>query len=236
MRSGEFLNLYKQLEQVLKSKYEQEGGRYESPVVRFENSQEGRYYKEELNTIREIRNLLQHLPMVDGQYPVEPSAEVLDSLKEIIQNVTHPIKALDFAVQGEHIYKASMNSNLKQVTAVMSEHGYSHVPVFEGNNMFGVLSVSSVFDCLARKGSDFFTEDTKVGDLREFLPFEDHQHEFFMFTPRDALLYDVREMFETTYQHSKRLVIVFITENGRKTERLLGLISPWNVLRMMKKN
>ena len=54
----EFLDLYKQLEQLLKLKYANDSGRYESVVARYENSRECGNMKDELKAIREIRNLL----------------------------------------------------------------------------------------------------------------------------------------------------------------------------------
>lgn len=236
MPAAEFLDLYKQLEQELKTKYAGNDVHYESPVIQFEDSQEGKPFHDELTAIREIRNLLQHTPMIDGQYPVEPSEAAVRSLRNIILSLQHPLKALDFSVRGEQIYKASLDSNLLKTTRVMSERGFSHVPVFQNSTMIGVLSVSCVFDCLVKKGSSFIMPETTVGDLLEYLPFESHPHEFYQFASRDTLYYDVREMFETTYQHSKRLVIVFLTEHGRPTERLLGLLSPWNVLSKKSEN
>ena len=57
-RVEEFLDLYKKLEQLLKQRYANDSGRYESVVARYENSRDSGRMKDELMAIREIRNLL----------------------------------------------------------------------------------------------------------------------------------------------------------------------------------
>ena len=72
-RTDEFLDLYKKLEQLLKQNYSNDRGHYENVVARYENSRDCGNMKDELNSIREIRNLLQHIPKINNCYIIEPS-------------------------------------------------------------------------------------------------------------------------------------------------------------------
>lgn len=67
MKSDEFLNLYRTLEEVLSEKYSDRTRNYGSVVVQFMNDVEGRQFKDKLNLCREIRNLLSHHPEVNGE-------------------------------------------------------------------------------------------------------------------------------------------------------------------------
>ena len=80
-RVDEFLDLYKRLEQLLKTHYYNDSGRYESVVARYENSRESGELKDEITAIREIRNLIQHNPKIKGRYIIEPSEEIMKALK-----------------------------------------------------------------------------------------------------------------------------------------------------------
>ena len=39
-----------------------------------------------------------------------------------------------------------------------------------------------------------------------------------------------KDIFEKTYSGGKRLAMVFVTSNGKENGKLLGTISPWDVL------
>ena len=62
----EFLDLYNELERLLKNKYRKTDRRYPSLIMRFENEAEGRRWRDELELCRETRNLLSHSPLVEG--------------------------------------------------------------------------------------------------------------------------------------------------------------------------
>ena len=80
MKSDEFLNLYRTLEEVLSEKYSDRTRNYGSVVVQFMNDVEGRQFKDKLNLCREIRNLLSHHPEVNGEKIIEPSQAIWRAL------------------------------------------------------------------------------------------------------------------------------------------------------------
>lgn len=232
MQAETFLDLYKNLEQLVKDKYSGNGKRYESPIINFSNSREGRPYKEELDSIREIRNLLVHLPMINGNYPLEPSEEIVAKLQEIIEKIEHPLLALDFAVRSDSIMKARLEDSVFSVMSRMENNGYTHVPIISDGKLFGVFSKSTIFSYLITHGLTKIRDDMQINAFFDFLPIEKHRGEYYDFAAKDALYIEVREMFENTYQRkSRRLMVVFITENGNPNERLFGMITPWDVLR-----
>jgi CBS domain-containing protein len=232
MQAETFLDLYKNLEQLVKDKYSGNGKRYESPIINFSNSREGRPYKEELDSIREIRNLLVHLPMINGNYPLEPSEEIVAKLQEIIEKIEHPLLALDFAVRSDSIMKARLEDSVFSVMSRMENNGYTHVPIISDGKLLGVFSKSTIFSYLITHGLTKIRDDMQINAFIDFLPIEKHRGEYYDFAAKDALYVEVREMFENTYQRkSRRLMVVFVTENGNPNERLFGMITPWDVLR-----
>ena len=111
MKSDEFLNLYRTLEEVLSEKYSDRTRNYGSVVVQFMNDVEGRQFKDKLNLCREIRNLLSHHPEVNGEKIIEPSQAMLDILNEVINYVKRPPLAISYATAFENLLKASLNNN-----------------------------------------------------------------------------------------------------------------------------
>jgi hypothetical protein len=50
------------------------------------------------------------------------------------------------------------------------------------------------------------------------------------FVPKDATYLSVRRKFEKVRGKNKRISVIFITENGKPGERVLGMLTPWDVL------
>ena len=74
------------------------------------------------------------------------------------------------------------------------------------------------------------TERTTMRELGQMLPLENHK-ENFVFVSRETTCAAVRQMFERISGRNKRLSVVFITEHGSKEEKLLGMVTPWDVMR-----
>ena len=229
-RVDEFLDLYKRLEQLLKTHYYTDSGRYESVVARYENSRESGELKDEITAIREIRNLIQHNPKIKGRYIIEPSEEIMKALQEVIHQVEHPKLAIDFGVKADQIYKATLSSGLMRVINVMKERGFSHIPVIENNRLYGVLSAYSVFEFVTEQGVQILTEETKVVAMKAYLPIAKQRNESYLFLPQDATFTDADEAFVKRDSKGRRLVVIFITEHGRPDEPILAMLTPWSVV------
>lgn len=57
----------------------------------------------------------------------------------------------------------------------------------------------------------------------------DHKSEVFDFIGRDALLAHVTLKFQVNLKNKQRLGAVFVTDKGSKDEKVLGLITAWDV-------
>ena len=57
-----------------------------------------------------------------------------------------------------------------------------------------------------------------------------HITETFLFIKKDEYLEDVKELFLKSFKNKQRLAMLFITQNGRENEKLLGILTPWDVL------
>ena len=229
-RVEEFLDLYKKLEQLLKLAYANDSGRFESVVTRYENSRECGDLKDELSSIRDIRNLLQHNPKINNRYIVTPSDDIMTALRAIIEQVESPRLAIYYGVPEDKIYKATLGSGLMKVMNVMKDRGFSHIPVVENNKLYGVLSSYTVLEFITEQGVQILTEETKVRDMKNYLPVEKHKNEYYRFMPVTAKFYEADEAFEKRDERRRRLVCIFITDHGRPDEPIRSMLTPWSVV------
>ncbi len=231
LKSDEFLNLYRTLEELLCEKYSDRTRNYGSVVMQFINNAEGRQFKDKLNLCREIRNLLSHHPEVNGESIVEPSQAMIDILNEVIEYVKMPPLAISYATPFENLLKASLNNKVLTVMKKMERRGFSHIPVIESGRFIGVFSIGTIFMYISENNSVENIDEMEIRDFLKYIPLEAHTTERFRFMSETTTVVEAKTAFEQPHQRSRRLAAIFITDTGSQSGRLLGMITPWDILR-----
>lgn len=221
-----FLNTYKELEEVLCTKYSQKS----ATVYRYA-AEEGSKYAEELELFREMRNLLSHHANVNGEPPILPSNGSLEKLKEILEFAKNPPIALSAATPAKDLCTATVSTCAKELISLMEERGYSHIPVLNSNGvMTGVFSVGTLF-AFSKAYPSRSIDGVCLSDIKELLPPHSHTTEKFVFCTSDASLYELKNHFAYTGPSHRRVAAIFVTTNGKESGRLLGMITPWDLIR-----
>ena len=227
--SERFLNLYRDLEEVLGAKYQMRSG-----SIQHFGANEGSRWREELNLFREVRNLLSNHGKIDGQSPVFPAASTIKALEEVLEYAKHPPAALAIATLTDDLYCAKEEELITELLSVMEQRGFSHIPVVDKKRyLTGVFSVGSLF-AFSRTRPDIPTAGLKVQDMATILPPEKHIMEKFCFVDKDASCYTIKKLFEKKEAGSRRVAAVFVTVNGDEKSPLMGMITPWDVLRAVR--
>lgn len=232
-RSGNsevFLQKYRILEGLLEKRYEGEKISASSVVMEYIRDQDSEPVRVDLDLMREIRNILSHNAGSDGAPVVEPSDEMLKRLDAIIEYVRRPRLAVRFGTPSDRILSAHPKDGIYGVMRNMHRNGYSHVPVKENGGVVGVFSTGSIFEYLARNGLDSMPADARIGDLGECIDHNRSAGGRYMFAPADTTIVEVRRAFQRYTERNRRLSAVFITENGRPSEKLICMLTPWDVL------
>lgn len=229
MRAETFLELYRELEDTLDEKYSGKKRRYSSVIFEYLNDEDSKPIREKLDVCREIRNLLTHNARINGEAVVEPSEAMCDVLHECLEYIQKPPLALEFATRGENIFRAGYNQTVIKIMGLMEKNGYSHVPIIQNGEFAGVFSLGTVFSYLLHNYDKPITRSTTIGEMHEHLPINTHI-ENYEFAPATLTCSDARKKFEIVRGKNKRLSVIFITEHGKEEERLLGMLTPWDVL------
>ncbi len=229
-RADLFLDKYRELEEELNKKYGTDEKTFGSPVVRFINDKESREYREKLDLCREIRNFLSHHSEFDGERIIQPSESLIRFLDEVTEYLRRPPLAIECATLFADILKTTYSQKSQTVMKKMERQGFSHVPVIVEGECVGVFSVSTVFTYALANGMTSLRDDMTIGDFAEFIPIEKHSTERFHFVGKQATIQDVRNEFDKKNRGSKRLAAVFITDNGSMQGRILGMVTPNDIL------
>ena len=225
-KTDQFLDLYKKLENTANTHYHIRGSG--SAIAKLQRRQEFSNIHQELDYIRDVRNLLTHRPLIGEFYAVEPTDAMLSLLEKLIDRLEHPLSAIRIAVPLEEVLSASLDSPVLDSLEKMYKRAFSHMPILEDGKVAGVFSGSSLMNCVLYKHI-MFSGDLKFRDIKDTFTFDQHPSETFRFVSRDTLVSDISDMFDEALQQEERIGMIFVTENGKSDEELLGIITAWDV-------
>lgn len=85
------------------------------------------------------------------------------------------------------------------------------------------------FHNIIKNGVLFIEDDVLIKEFEEFIPIDKHESECFEFVSKKALVIDIENIFQIGLKDQKRISVVFITENGKPKEKILGMITAWDL-------
>lgn len=229
--NSEFLFLYNRLDNLLRDRYNMDSRAF-SCVKRYEDELKQSIHKSvrdrgfAIESIRTVRNTMIHEAKIYSFDAFNITPEVNSFLKEEIEIVSNPKKVIEISRSKDEIFVVTKNSKISDVIKYMSKNKISHAPVIDKNDqVIGVFSESTLYSYLLKHASLEINEDMKIGNILEYTYFENHISERFAFVSAKEYVYDLKENFIKKSKSEKRLVMIFITKNGLKTEPLLGLLT-----------
>lgn len=190
-----------------------------------------RKHKPILHSFGELRNAIVHDFGRDHMDIIaEPHLRQVELFERILREVMDPPRALEtIAVKFKDLYTASPEAPVLEVMKTMTREGFSYVPVMEEGRMLGVFSDDSVFQYVRDHSVVDFGREFRLKHLAEYTAVEAHQNEFFQFASRRETVADLEERLKKTSLTGKRLEVVFLTENGKPEEKLLGMVTVWDL-------
>lgn len=225
----EFLDLFRRLETLIRTKHDL--GKDASPVAWLIKNQQSRYgnISAELNYCREVRNLLSHNPKLKEGYLVKPSDAMLETLRSTISRIENPPLALNAGIGIGKVFWREMEDGVRPAMIEMVEKSYTHVPILDDGRVVGVFSENTLLSCLIAEEIFEISDDTRFSDIGGHLPLEAHASESFRFVSKLTTVGDAASLFSSAQRKADRIGMMFVTEDGRPSQRILGIVTPWDI-------
>ena len=187
-------------------------------------------YRDELHVIRTLRNMLAHNNMkIDGEEIIQFSPLLLSTLKKITNAISKPILVKDCMVK--NMCSATFNDKVLYLIKDMKEKGISHIPVFDENNhLLGVFSQSTLFTYTSEEGIHKLNENDTLSMYAKYLPIDQHDNESFGFIGCEEDIEKAKSLFKRTKANKKKVVMLFVSKDGLPSQRILGILTPWDVI------
>jgi CBS domain-containing protein len=112
----------------------------------------------------------------------------------------------------------------------MIEHTYSQIPVYDHKRFLGLLTMETVARFLAEH-LDETIRALRLTPLREVLKCAECRDDY-DFVPARTRLTEVLDRFEESDRRGKRIQAILITRKGDPHEKLIGIITVWDIPRI----
>ena len=224
-RNELFLEYYRQLEDILEQHYPK-NGTDTSSVYLYERHVRGEKGRK-ITILREARNFLSHTPKFDNTDVVEVSNEVIVHIKELLKDLMKPQTASDCCTKFESLLWAEINTDITAIMEEMIAKGYSHVPILNKDRcLVGVFNESVIFSCWLH-GKE---RPERILDILDLKRLEKQLSVGYDFIHQNALIEEVRSLFELSEKGEKRNALLFVTKNGKLDEEVIGVMTPRDVM------
>ena len=181
-----------------------------------------------LMALRMARNALMHNPLLNGSPIISLNSGVVPFLDDVIFRIKQLPTAANVLIPLKDIFSCSFDDSIASVIDVMLKNVYSHVPVLnENGNVVGVFSESTMLE-MSKFGSGS-VDGKRIRDIAEFLPLVRHTADVFRFVPKNDPIAHLRHLCAEALERHERIGMIFVTENGKPEEPLLGILTVWDV-------
>ena len=230
-KSQKFISLFKKLERLVSDKSslpKETSISKKLSELTGENNVFG-FYKKDIQRLTELRNVIIHGSVEDGRAIAEPHDEIISKLEEIVEKIENPPR-----VYPEFHSKIETIETEIQISVAldkMYEGDYSQLPVLENENFVDLLTSDTIVRWIAanKEEGGYLLENVTIREVLTYKEFDEN----YKFISRNTTLIEALKVFEEVEYKKQPLDALLITNDGKKEQKLLGIITHYDVSRMV---
>ena len=178
----------------------------------------------EIKRYGDLRNIIIHGPKYPREVIAEPTVQTVARLSEIVQLVTAPKRLDTFCKQ---VQCFSIGDKLAEVLTYMHNHDFSQV-VVRKDGVVSLLTSEGITNWLERQVEEDIIS-VVAARVQDALACEISN--IFEVMGRNKTIDDARSAFVSAIERGcPRLFAIIITQNGIKTEKPMGIVTPWDLI------
>ncbi len=179
-----------------------------------------RSYKDDLKEYADLRNAIVH-ERSGGNIIAEPNHYVVDRIESIVTVLEKPPKVIpEFQTK---VTTIKDSDSIAKALKLILKQSFSQVPVLKGSKFVALLTANTITRWLgANVAEDVFSlSETTVAKA---LTFAEHEKNY-SFIRRNTTMFEALELFRKSEEHGISLDALLITQNGKSTEKIIGIIT-----------
>lgn len=226
-----FLNGYNAINQLLIKKYDLDDKSTFGNAI-YHSKKFDRvisYYFDELTQFMELRNVLTHRSIHQQQEYVlaQPSNEVVDRITMIYNTLLQP-KSIG-VLFGKEVISFDAASSLMDVLHSVKKNKHSQFPVFENNELIGLLTENGIANWLAEHVDDdvFSLSETSVKDV---VMVEENKDDYILVSDKMSV-YEAEALFYNRFKSNNKVLTLIIStkEKPKHANDLVGIVTAWDL-------
>jgi predicted transcriptional regulator len=179
-----------------------------------------RRYRDDLKEFADLRNAIVHARS-DGHAIAEPHERVVRELQRLASMLDAPPQVLPLFQKA--VFTIQLSDRISEVLKLFWPKNFSQAPVLSGGKLVGVLTSNTVSRWLATRAGDELV-DLSEYSVSDALQRTEHKDNWCMVS-RTTPLIDVIDSFDSAEASGRRLDAVLVSQSGKPTEGLLGIIT-----------
>lgn len=191
-----------------------------SPIIR--------KFEQDLREYGDLRNAIVH-HRTDFNYAIaEPHDDVVELMEYIERELSKPQTVGDLFIRKVYTLRAS--DKLAAGLKMIRERRFNQIPIYEDGEFIGLVTSTGITYWLA----DHATEENISREMTTLLDiyYHEKQKKTYRFIPISLSVYGASEYFKKAVAGGSRLEALLITENGNSNEKLLGIITPLDLMKI----
>ncbi len=225
-RAQQFIQLYNQLSRYLRQHADADSNLPFYQLIRAVSTTHStvKRYLSDLREYGDLRNAIVHNETYPQQVIAEPTEETITRFTRIVENITAPKRVIPTFQSNVRIFPAQ--GPLTEALGYMKNNEFSQV-IVQTQNGLSLLSIEGIALWFAEQQQpQMNVARVTISDALA------HEHpDNALFLARNATVDDARAAFSETLERTHpRLLAILLTQNGKRTEQPLGIITPWDLL------
>lgn len=184
-------------------------------------------YIDKLNFYREFRNLLTHKTFNSEEAIAIPSISLIEDIKEITEKIKHPKKVKDLFLN--EVVTFNQEDKLSSVLEVVKARRYSQFPVFNSNQLIGIISENGITNFLANSIDDdlISIKETSIKNILD----ADEEKDLYEVITENKSIFDIESIFNKRVNEGKTAYLLLISKGNSilSGDDVVGIITPWDI-------
>lgn len=180
-----------------------------------------------LQSYAELRNAIVHTEREDFII-AEPHDEVVEKIQKLADLITRPPKVMP-TFQSK-VLSLEADRSIFEAIKLMFKNEYSQIPIKENGEFIGLLNSNTITRWFGAVEKEIDSEGSILimnSDIKSVLKFTETD-ENVEFINRNTYIHEVLNVLEK----NRKLEAIIITQNGKKNEKFLGIITVWDLVKI----
>ena len=187
-----------------------------------------RKYEDDLRAFADLRNAIVHHRTALDYVIAEPHDEIVDRIEQLDVTLSRPTHVGKMFRKRVRVFQ--IQDSLHKVLKTIHNRQYTQFPIYEGKQFRGLLTTVGITNWFANRinHGKLSHKMPTIGDILEF----EKRRVNYKFISRYMTVYEAEELFKQGVESGKRFEALLITEHGKKEQKLIGMITPLDIMKI----